>query len=259
MMKRTLAIAILVVAQNAGAGPLSTMHAARAEELILRLDLDDARKELEQADLDDPDAAFARGALALYQEDCDAAVVALSRPEVLEKEEGSLRADVAKGCARVTAATVVVKDDAASVSVRLQDENDRALVPLLVETVVKAREQLTKDLKVDWPKPTRVTVVRDLLSLAAMTGLPYESARTTGTVAVAKWGRVTMLSPRASRYGYAWRDTLAHELTRAALAPGGHGKTRRDALARAEPVRRSTDARIRGAARHRFKAGFSAR
>ena len=51
-----------------------------------------------------------------------------------------------------------------------------------------------------------------------MTGLPYKSAQTTGTVAVAKWGRVTILSPRASRHGYPWRDTLTHEMTHLAIS-----------------------------------------
>jgi hypothetical protein len=36
-------------------------------------------------------------------------------------------------------------------------------------------------------------------------------------VAVAKWGRVTLLSPRASMHGFSWRDTLAHELTHLAV------------------------------------------
>src|SRR5262249_48189855 len=52
---------------------------------------------------------------------------------------------------------------------------------------------------------------------SAMTGLPQEAAQTTGTVAVAKWGRVTLLSPRASQHGYSWRDTIAHELTHLAV------------------------------------------
>ena len=125
--------------------------------------------------------------------------------------------DIARGCARVTAATVVDKDDAHDVEVRYQDEADRALTPLIVETVVKARDALTRDLGVTWPKPTRITVVRDLMSLSAMTGLPQSSAQTTGTVAVAKWGRVTLLSPRASQHGYPWRDTIAHELTHLAV------------------------------------------
>jgi hypothetical protein len=55
-----------------------------------------------------------------------------------------------------------------------------------------------------------------------MTGLPYKAAQTTGTVAVAKWGRVTILSPRAGKHGYPWRDTLAHELTHLAISMQSH-------------------------------------
>ena len=91
-------------------------------------------------------------------------------------------------------------------------------MPLIVDTVNKARVALTRDLGVEWKRPTRITVVRDLLSLSAMTGLPYKAAQTTGTVAVAKWGRVTLLSPRASKHGYPWRDTLTHELTHLAIS-----------------------------------------
>ena len=93
----------------------------------------------------------------------------------------------------------------------------RAHAPLIVDTVVRARDALTRDLGVTWPKPTRITVVRDLMSLSAMTGLPQKDAQTTGTVAVAKWGRVTLLSPRASQHGYSWRDTNAHEMTHLAV------------------------------------------
>jgi hypothetical protein len=57
-----------------------------------------------------------------------------------------------------------------------------------------------------------------------MTGLPEDAARTTGTVAVAKWGRVTMLSPRAMVGGYAWLDTLVHELTHLALTQATRDK-----------------------------------
>jgi len=136
---------------------------------------------------------------------------------VAKSEEGAALGDIARGCMRVIAATVVTRDAERAVEVRFQDEGDRALAPLIAETVVKARDALTRDLGVTWPTPTRVIVVRDLLSLSAMTGLPYESATTTGTVAVAKWGRVTLLSPRASHHGYSWRDTIAHELTHLAV------------------------------------------
>ncbi len=195
----------------------SAEHAARAELLTLGLDFDEARKELAAGDPEDPAVAIERGRLALYEEDCDGAATILARPDLAKTEQGESLADIARGCARVTAATVVDHDAATNVEIRYQDEADRALTPLLTETIVKARDALTRDLGVTWPKPTRVVVVRDLLSLSAMTGLPYESAQTTGTVAVAKWGRVTLLSPRASRHGYSWRDTVAHELTHLAV------------------------------------------
>ena len=196
---------------------LATLHAERATEMILGLDLDDARKELAGESDSSPSIAVAKARLALYEEDCDGSAAILARADLAHDENASGLLDIARGCARVTAATVVDRDPAHAVEIRYQDEGDRALTPLLVETVVKARDVLTHDLGVTWPTPTRIVVVRDLLSLSAMTGLPYDSAKTTGTVAVAKWGRVTLLSPRASHHGYEWRDTMNHELTHLAV------------------------------------------
>jgi len=89
---------------------------------------------------------------------------------------------------------------------------------------VLVQKTLMKVLGVELPKPLRVDLVRDQFTLAAMTGLPLEAARTTGTVAVAKWGRVTMVSPRAMPHGYPWLDTLAHEMTHLALSRGTRDK-----------------------------------
>lgn len=201
--------------------------ALRASELVVAMEYDKARAELAKADPNSSSVVMAKARLALYEEDCDLAVALTNRPaggaatedkDPQKSEEAHVLADVARGCARVTAATVVDKDDDVGVVIRWHDEADRALMPLMVDTVKKARTSLTRDLGVDWKTPTRITVVRDLLSLSAMTGLPYKAAQTTGTVAVAKWGRVTILSPRASKHGYAWRDTLTHELTHLAIS-----------------------------------------
>ena len=200
-------------ASHSQAGPLSQFHAARARTFILGLDLDLAKKELQQGDANDPVIQRERGRLQLYEADCDGAVLSLASALAAgpdEDTEGML--DIARGCSRVTAAIIGDDVTTSDLVVRYQDEADRALTPLITESVENARKTLTRDLGVTWPKPTRVIVVRDLLSLAAMTGLPYESAQTTGTVAIAKWGRVTLLSPRASHHGYPWRDTLTHEL-----------------------------------------------
>ncbi|MFO0740873.1 MAG: hypothetical protein U0270_33560 [Labilithrix sp.] len=193
--------------------------ANKAEDAIVALDYDKAREILAKADPNSPAVGLAKARLALYEEDCDLAAALMSRRELgIASADGQIVGDVSRGCARVTAATVIEKDEAQGVQIRFQDQDDRALFPMMVETVVKARASLTKDLGVDWKRPTRITVVRDLLSLSAMTGLPYQSAQTTGTVAVAKWGRVTILSPRASHRGYPWRDTLTHEMTHLAIS-----------------------------------------
>jgi hypothetical protein len=202
---------------TAHAAAFDSAQAAIARELTLGLDFAEAHKELSAGSPDDPNIAIESGRLALYEGDCDEALILLARPDVAKTDEGSSLGDVARGCVRVTAATVVDRDDARAVEVRYQDESDRALTPLIVETVVRARDALTRDLGATWPSPTRITVVRDVLSLSAMTGLPQKDAQTTGTVAVAKWGRITLLSPRASHHGYTWRDTIAHELTHLAV------------------------------------------
>jgi hypothetical protein len=203
---------------RAGGAPSSmTGHAGRAAAAISALDFDEARKEIALSDPSDAATALESANLAVYEARCDEALLLLGRPDLLASEAGAALFDVAKGCARVTAATVADVDDAHDVVVRYQDEQDRALTPLIVETVALARAALTRDLGVSWPKPTRVLVVRDLMSLSAVTGLPQKSAQTTGTVAVAKWGRITLLSPRASEHGYPWRDTIAHELTHLAV------------------------------------------
>jgi hypothetical protein len=215
------ALAFTALAVQSAAVPARSVAspdaAARAQKLIFGLDYDDARRVLSEADGDDAAVLLERARLALYEMDCDGAALLLGRRDVAAIAASDPVADVARGCQRVTAATVVDQDAARGIEVRWQDEHDRALGPLLMDTVAAAREELSRDLGVDWPSPTRVVVVRDLASLSAMTGLPYESAQTTGTVAVAKWGRVTLLSPRASHHGYDWRDTVAHELTHLAL------------------------------------------
>ncbi len=192
--------------------------AHRANELIVAMEYDKARAELDGADPSSPSVMTSKARLALYEEDCDLAVAILGRTDLALSEEARSLLEIAQGCARVTAATIVETDPRAGVVVRWHDDNDRALMPLMVETVEKARVSLTRDLGVQWKRPLRITVVRDLLSLSAMTGLPYKSAQTTGTVAVAKWGRVTLLSPRASRHGFPWRDTLTHEMTHLAIS-----------------------------------------
>lgn len=235
MARRSLrGVALLVLAGVLGSAPGTASgrvplggdadRAGRARDAILELDVAAGRAILKDADPSDPGLALERGRLAIYEGDCDGAVAILARPDLSATAEGTHLGDIARGCARATAATEIVRDEERGVVVRLQDDDDRALVPVLADVAVRVRDMLVKDLGVRLPSPLWIDLVRDQFTLAAMTGLPEEAARTTGTVAVAKWGRVTMISPRATPQGYPWLDTLAHEMTHLALSRGTRDK-----------------------------------
>jgi hypothetical protein len=163
--------------------------------------------------------ALERARLALYVADCDSADAILSPLPPDDPQRASM-ADLALRCSRATAASLVVEDKERGVWLRIQDARDEALAPYIAEVASKARDAIEYDLGVVLPRPLRIDVVRDLFSLSAVSGLPVEAAETTGTVAVARWGRVTLLSPQAARHGYPWEDTLAHEIVHLALSRG---------------------------------------
>jgi hypothetical protein len=196
--------------------------AALARGAILELDLEKAHAILDSLDGGEPAVAIERARLAIYEGECDRAVELLSRSDLAMSDENRHLGEIARGCARGMAGTITIKNDEKGVLVRLQDDEDAALVPLLVDVASRARDTLAKDLGVALPRPVRINLVRDQFTLSAMTGLPEEAAKTTGTVAIAKWGHVTMLSPRSD--GYGWMDTLAHEMSHLALTAGTRDK-----------------------------------
>jgi hypothetical protein len=163
--------------------------------------------------------ALERARLALYVADCDSADAILGPLPPDDGPRASM-ADLALRCSRATAAGLVVEDKPRGVWLRIQDARDEGLAPYIAEVASKARDAIEYDLGVVLPRPLRIDLVRDLFSLSAVSGLPVEAAETTGTVAVARWGRVTLLSPQAARHGYPWEDTLAHEIVHLALSRG---------------------------------------
>jgi hypothetical protein len=205
---------------HAGIPGVSAEPIDDAADAITAMEVDRARTILSKLDAGETKVAYQLGRLAMEVGDCDEASKRLAPEAVQLFSEGDGLLTIARGCARAMAAVVTVEDKEHQVVVRLQDDADRALVPLIGDTIAKQRDVLEKDLGVKMPVPTRIDVVRDQFSLAAMTGLPHASAQTTGTVAIAKFGRVILLSPRAPSLGYGWRDTLAHELTHLALTRG---------------------------------------
>jgi hypothetical protein len=211
----------LVLGTALGDGSELTGDAAKAttaRELTLELSTDEADKALASADPGDPLLALERARVHLYRGECTQAAAVLARPDLAESDASASLAAVARGCERSMAGAIVKEQD--GVWLRFQDDADEVLAPFLVEVAGKAREVFQRDLGVTMPSPIRVEIVRDQMGLSALTGLPLSAARTTGTIGIAKWGRVVIVSPRGAPQGYAFMDTLAHELTHLALTRG---------------------------------------
>jgi hypothetical protein len=191
-----------------GAGDLRALSDA-----IIEIDLERAQQLASRIDAETPQFLLERGRLLLYLGDCVSAAAVFSNPAVTESKEGAGLSQMARTCARATAAGFVVEDKQRGIWLRLQDEADKVFAPFVFRVAAQARDRIGAELGVELPRPLRIDMVRDLFSLSAVTGLPLESAETTGTLAVARFGRIIILSPQATRSGYHWEDTLAHELT----------------------------------------------
>jgi hypothetical protein len=185
----------------------------RVANAITEIDTQRATELLEHSHSDSAGMTLERARLAVYLGECERGEAILSNPALTESREGASLAELAKSCARATAAGFVLEDKQRGVWLRLQDDSDRALAPFIFEVAAQARDTVSKEVGIDLPRPLRIDLVRDLFSLSAVSGLPLKAAETTGTLAVARWGRVIMLSPRAPVQGYPWQDTLAHEIT----------------------------------------------
>jgi hypothetical protein len=211
MKRLALVFAALTLAFTAAAA--APPPARTISDAITEIDLDRARHLLDVTTGDATALALERARLAIYAGDCDAAQAQLSAPTLTESKEGASLAALAKSCARATAAGLLLEDREHGITLRLQDDADRVLAPFLFRIAARARDAVAHDVGIDLLTPLRIDVVRDLFSLSAVSGLPLQAAETTGTLAVARWGRVIFLSPRATPLGFPWQDTLAHEIT----------------------------------------------
>ncbi len=97
------------------------------------------------------------------------------------------------------------------IEVRYAPGPDEILVPYAIDALRGAAEAMRAELGVEMVSPIRLEIYPDAESLAQVSTLSVESIRNTGTIALCKWGRLMIASPRALMRGYPWLDTIAHE------------------------------------------------
>jgi len=200
------------------APPTRIPHGIRLDTRVgegLRLladeDVPGARAVLEPllaAQPDDAGARLAAGILRFFEQ-------RYAEAEDLISSSGL--ADPAGYLALAKAAREVTKDDA-----RFEGEHfvivhpkgkDEVLVPYVLDALERQRAALGRELGFAPDEKLTVEIVSDVKDLAKVSTLTEQEIRTSGTVAVCKFGKLMLLSPKALLRGYDWLDTAAHEYT----------------------------------------------
>lgn len=106
--------------------------------------------------------------------------------------------------------------------IRYVPGKDELLIPFAFQTLEAAHQRIGELL--GWRPEGRVMVELYPAAsvLADVSSLTPEEIANSGTIALCRWNRLMVTTPRAVVFGYSWRDTLAHELTH--LLIGGASK-----------------------------------
>ena len=89
---------------------------------------------------------------------------------------------------------------------------DAVLVPYALEALESAYDALSADLGFSAEMPVRIEFYRSPSDLAVVSSLSAAEVARTGTIALCKWARLMVTTPRALSYGYPWLDSINHEL-----------------------------------------------
>ena len=177
--------------------------------------------ELVQSFPDAPEAAYYRGRVLFEQGKYDEAVKAYAEAAQRGATPGSFESlahgeSMVENDARLArAAAEETKGDAVFESehftLRTRPGKDTLLAPYALPALEKAYAGLTKDLGVAPAAKIRVEVYDSAKSLAHVSPLTVEQIKASGTIALCKYSRLMITSPKALLRGYPWLDTLSHE------------------------------------------------
>lgn len=101
---------------------------------------------------------------------------------------------------------------------------DKAIVDLTGDVLEAAYEALGKDLGHRPTATIRVELLGAPSDLARVSTLSATEIETTGTIALCKYGKLMVVSPRATVFGYPWMDTLTHEYVHYVVTQMSHDK-----------------------------------
>jgi len=97
------------------------------------------------------------------------------------------------------------------------DPRDELLVDGALAGLEEARRAVEAALSFVPEHPVRVEVYPTVAAFTAVSTLTRQEVSTSGTIGLCKFDRLMITSPRATAWGYRWRDTLSHEYLHLAI------------------------------------------
>lgn len=192
------------------AGLASAASPAEGDACLERVDL--ACAATVEAALDDSAAATRfRARLAFHRSEFATAVRLMESVERQYGDEPGFAEELAHYRVTLEAAAGFVVERRGDVEIHYLPGVDRVLVDEAFETLQAAHDRIGPRLGGAPPGGVRLEIYPTGDRFTAASGIGAEAVETTGVVALSKWTRLLVTSPRALARGYAWKDTLAHE------------------------------------------------
>jgi hypothetical protein len=215
------------VAAAAGARPPVGSGAMRVEKLIAEWRYEEAREELAalgRTHARDPHQIYLDGYLKFLLGDYASGLARLREAISLNRgaDEWKALRDLVAATQRATAG--FVSTESTHFVFAYAPGKEAVLVPYASEALEQAWRVLGEDL--GYRPPTehriRIEIYSDIASLAQVSTLSEREIRASGTIALCKFNRLMIVSPRALERGYPWIDTLVHEFTHFIVSRASH-------------------------------------
>lgn len=231
-MRGYLALLLVVLGGRAlAAPPAMPAQAEHIHDLLEEWRVTEAAAEadrLASAEPEDPATLLAVGHVRFQQGDYQGALerfdrALLSLPRGAGEEWRALRELIASTAAATRDFKEATSPDGHFI-IRYSGR-DAILLPYAFSALTAARREIAEhDFggMAAFDAPVRVEIYSEVADLARVSTLTLKEIETSGTIALCKWNRLMIVSPRALVRGYPWLDTLAHEFTHFVVSRASH-------------------------------------
>lgn len=188
------------------------------EQLLNDWDVPGARRELESAEKVAPrdvePVRYFRGRILFEEGRYAEAIKELEAAGVRDKAGSWLR--LVKDTAKITER--YEQQESPHFILTYPPGKDAVLAPWALDAIESMAKAMEQDLGFAPKQKVRIEIVSNARELAAVSTLTKDQIKATRTIAICKFNKLMVTSPKALLHGYDWLDTVAHEYVHYAVS-----------------------------------------